>query len=371
MAQDSSDRFIDETRAAAKKHVMDARDKFSFLRGVKDEKVAEEAARYEASLDALLRGGQIPAIKNVPSAEDVPNIVSIKSELDFSNIAGMDNVKEELKMHVIIPAKNPGLCKYYGKNTGAGILLYGPGGSGKTYFAKAIAGELKKRMMLFEPADLSKFVGDSEKYVRAIFKKATDEDCVLFVDEIDALGQARDDSMQGYERKLAAQLLIELEKFIRHGGTALAATNFPSNVDLALRRPGRFGREIYVGLPDSESIKQLIAIKSKDMPALQCSNLSYEKICPYVENRTIAEICQVIDYATDRGFSLAKEEPITLEDIARGDMLTPRKAPIWAKLERMRLEQNGQISLYPKIVEMDLKYNAVKKETSNSNGLYR
>ena len=209
------------------------------------------------------------AIKDVmPSAmrEVLVEIPSIK----WADIGGLEQVKQELREAVEWPLKFPDAFMNLGVKPPKGILMYGPPGAGKTLLAKAVANESEANFILVKgPELLSKWVGESEKAVRKVFKRARQTSpTIIFFDEIDALAPKRgaDGGNQVTER-VVNQLLTEMDGLeVLTNVVVIAATNRPDMIDTALLRPGRFDRVILTTIPDTATRKEIFAVHSKNMP---------------------------------------------------------------------------------------------------------
>ncbi|XP_014213266.1 spermatogenesis-associated protein 5 [Copidosoma floridanum] len=196
---------------------------------------------------------------------DVPNV-------KWSDIGGMENLKLKLKQSVEWPLKHADSFKTIGIAPPRGVLLYGPPGCSKTMIAKALATESKLNFLNIKGPELfSKWVGDSEKAVRDLFKKARQvAPSIIFIDEIDALGGERSTSSKSggnsVQERVLTQLLTELDGVTSRGNvTLVAATNRPDRIDKALLRPGRFDRLIYVPLPDSFTRQKIFEVYFRKM----------------------------------------------------------------------------------------------------------
>ena len=196
-----------------------------------------------------------------------------KPKINFDDVGGMGNVKSEIELKIIKPLLHPDLYKAYGKKIGGGILLYGPPGCGKTYIAKATAGQVNAAFISIALNDiLDMWIGNSEKNLNEIFTLArANKPCVLFIDEIDALGASRSDMKQSSGRHLINQFLQELDGInsSNEGLLIIGATNTPWNLDPAFRRPGRFDRIIFVPPPDRESREAIFRLKLRGKPTEQ------------------------------------------------------------------------------------------------------
>ena len=194
-----------------------------------------------------------------------------RPKMNFEDVGGMEKMKEEIRMKILHPLQHPEIYKAYGKKIGGGILLYGPPGCGKTHLARATAGEVGSNFIPVGISDiLDMYIGQSERNLHAIFQKARNlKPCVLFFDEVDALGASRTDMRQSAGRKVINQFLSELDgvEHDNEGVLVLAATNAPWHLDSAFRRPGRFDRIIFVPPPDAEAREAILRIKLKGKPS--------------------------------------------------------------------------------------------------------
>jgi SpoVK/Ycf46/Vps4 family AAA+-type ATPase len=193
-----------------------------------------------------------------------------KPDVMLADVAGMDDVKRRLNLAFLAPLKNPEMMKMFGKTLRGGLLLYGPPGCGKTYIARATAGELGAKFIAIGLADvLDMWIGQSERNLREIFQSARrNAPCVLFFDEIDALGQKRSLQRHSGARNVVNQLLSEMDSVNadNDGIFVLAATNHPWDVDTALRRPGRLDRTLLVLPPDAVARQAILQMQSRQRP---------------------------------------------------------------------------------------------------------
>jgi len=188
----------------------------------------------------------------------------------LSDVGGLDEVKARLEASFLTPMRNPELASLYGKSLRGGLLLYGPPGCGKTYLAKAVAGELGAGFLHVSLADiLDMFIGQSERNMAELFATARGAaPCVLFLDELDAIGVKRSLTRHSGIRTTVNQLLTELDG-VGHdneGLYVLAATNAPWDVDPALRRPGRLDRTLLVLPPDKPAREAILHTHLRDRP---------------------------------------------------------------------------------------------------------
>ena len=224
-----------------------------------------------------------------------------KPDVNFSDVGGMEQVKKEIGLKIIKPLTHAALYEAYGKKMGGGILLYGPPGCGKTFIAKATAGEVNARFISVSLSDiLDMWVGNSEKNLHELFELARQSTpCVLFIDEIDALGASRSDMKQSAGRHLINQFLQELDGIdnSNDGVLILGATNTPWNLDPAFRRPGRFDRIIFVPPPDEISRTSILKLKLKNKPL---GTMDYAQVAKKMEYYSGADIDAAIDIAIEQ-----------------------------------------------------------------------
>lgn len=192
-------------------------------------------------------------------------VVREKPTTRFADIAGLDEVKDEIYLKMIYPFLHPELAKHYAIDVGGGMLLYGPPGTGKTMFAKAVACELDATMFVVTPAQLmSKWVGEAEQNVRKLFEAAKSETkSIIFLDEVEAMVPKRRTSDSTVMQRVVPQILQEIEGFDRKAGRALlflGATNEPWSLDPAMMRPGRLDSKVYIPLPDAPARLRLFEI---------------------------------------------------------------------------------------------------------------
>jgi len=245
-----------------------------------------------------------------------------KPDTKFSDVGGMDQVKKEIEMKIIFPLQHPEMYKAYGKKTGGGILLYGPPGCGKTFIAKATAGEVNARFITVGLNDiLDMWIGNSEKNLHEVFERARAyAPCVLFFDEIDALGASRSDMRQSSGRHLINQFLQELDGINSQndGLLILGATNSPWHLDPAFRRPGRFDRIIFVPPPDEHAREAIFQLKLKDKPT---EGIDIQKLIKYCKDFSGADIEAVIDMAIEdklaESIRAGKPVPIQTKDLLK------------------------------------------------------
>ena len=245
----------------------------------------------EEILEKLIvkREDLLDALKNVePSA--MREVLVETPTTKWSDIGGLEEIKKELIRVIEKPIKEPETFKAYGVRPAKGVLLYGPPGCGKTLLAKAVAGESECNFILIRgPEVLSMWVGESEKAVRNIFKKARQvAPCIIFFDEIDAVAGVRGGDVSRVGDRVLNQLLTEMDGIEElENVVVLAATNRPDLVDQAVMRPGRFDQLILVRPPDKEARAQIFKVHTKDMPL---GKIDFDKLVTATDGYTGADI---------------------------------------------------------------------------------
>ncbi|MCA1664321.1 MAG: AAA family ATPase [Myxococcales bacterium] len=253
---------------------------------------AEALAAYEAAVerdvalaDAALEG-KIRRAKDDPRArirlvadggdkkpveEPKPHVGEIeKPTITFADVGGLDELKEKVRLRVLYPLKRPDLYKAFGKKVGGGLLLYGPPGCGKTFLARATAGEAGIHFVAVGIEEvLDMWLGQSEKKLHELFKTAREKaPAILFFDEVDSLGGRRSGLRHESYRTLVTQFLSELDGAggQSEGVLVIGATNAPWDVDPAFRRPGRFGEVLFVPPPDLRARVEILKLKLAGKP---------------------------------------------------------------------------------------------------------
>ncbi|MEU9699851.1 AAA family ATPase [Streptomyces sp. NPDC047981] len=227
--------------------------------------------------------------------------VDAPGSVRLADVGGMQEVKDRLEAAFLAPMRNPELRKLYGKSLRGGLLLYGPPGCGKTFIARAVAGELGANFISVSLSDiLDMYIGTSEKNVHDIFETARAQaPCVVFLDELDALGAKRSRTHHSGLRNVVNQLLTELDGVDgaeNEGVFVLAATNVPWDVDLALRRPGRLDRTLLVLPPDAPAREAILRYHLRERPI---ESVDLGKLVKATEDFSGADLAHLCETAAE------------------------------------------------------------------------
>jgi SpoVK/Ycf46/Vps4 family AAA+-type ATPase len=226
------------------------------------------------------------------------------STVRLADVGGMAEVKRRLELAFLGPLRNPQLRTMFGKSLRGGLLLYGPPGCGKTFLARAIAGEMGAKFLSLSIVDvLNMWIGNSEKNLHEIFESARrNAPCVLFLDEIDALGHKRSQLHSSAMRTLGNQLLAELDGMEgdNEGVFVLAATNAPWDVDPALRRPGRLDRVALVLPPDAPARAAIVQYHVRQRPI---TNIDLGRLVEATEHFSGADLAHLCETAAEHAMA--------------------------------------------------------------------
>jgi transitional endoplasmic reticulum ATPase len=298
--------------------------------------------------------------ERTPAGEGMPQKPTEKAferpEYGFKHVGGMESVKEQIRRKIIQPLLHPEIYQAYGKKTGGGILLYGPPGCGKTHIARATAGEVKAGFFSVGISDvLNLWIGESEKNLHALFEQARENaPCVLFFDEVDALGASRTDMRQSAGRNLINQFLSELDGIgaNNEGVLVLAATNAPWHLDSAFRRPGRFDRIIFVPPPDEPARAEILRIQLKGKPV---GDIDFDTLAKKSKDFSGADLKACVDEAVDEKLEQALAsgamQPVTGKELLRAVKQHKATTKEWFATARNYALYSNQGGHYDDIIE--------------------
>ena len=293
-----------------------------------EDPVTEDSAAEEidwAALDAELSGIAEPMFTASGDDTEAPAAAGWDvepAEITLRDVGGMQQVKDRLEAAFLAPLRNPGLRALYGKRLGGGMLLWGPPGCGKTFLARAVAGEMGAKFMSVGLTDvLDMYVGSSERNLHELFELARREaPVVVFLDEIDALGQKRSLHRSSGMRGQVNQLLTELDGVdsANDGVFVLAATNQPWDVDPALRRPGRLDRMLLVLPPDRAAREAIFRYHLRSRPV---AGIDVGRLAKLTEGYSGADIAHICEAASERALldsvRTGEARLITMADVQR------------------------------------------------------
>lgn len=279
-----------------------------------------------------------------------------KPTITFKDVGGMETIKEEIRLKIIYPLTNPEIYQAYGKSIGGGVLLYGPPGCGKTYLARATAGEIQSKFISIGINDvLDMWIGNSEKNLHEIFEQARrDRPCVLFFDEVDALAAKRTDMRQAGNRQIINQFLAELDgsQTSNEGILILAATNGPWFLDSAFRRPGRFDRILFVPPPDLQARAIILRLLCRGKPI---QDIDFDYLSKKTEHFSGADLKAVLDLAVEKKLQEAMKQgipkPLTTKDLAAAADTIKPSAQEWFATARNYALYSNQGGVYDDILK--------------------
>lgn len=292
-------------------------------------------------------------MRNEPT-EDTPRWEPLKTDVDFAQVGGMDELKKSIRRKIIDPLEHPEMYAAYGKKVGGGILLYGPPGCGKTHLAKATAGEINATFLAIGIHDvLDMWIGNSERNLHQIFEVArANKPCVLFFDEADALGASRGDMKQSAGRHVINQFLAELDgvKADNDGVLILAATNTPWQMDSAFRRPGRFDRVVFVPPPDAPARASILRILLDGKPQ---KDLDLATVAKKTDGFSGADLKAVVDVAVEDKIEAAVAagaiSPLTTKDLVRAAKSRKPTTREWFRTVRNYVRYANEDGLYDEL----------------------
>ena len=298
--------------------------------------------------------------------EDEPEPIDTtleKPKISFADVGGMENVKEDIRLKIIYPLEHAEMYAAFGKKIGGGILLYGAPGCGKTHIARATAGEVKATFISVGISDvLDMWIGNSERNLAEIFDRArANTPCVLFFDEVDALGASRADMRQSGGRHLINQFLSELDGVEKSndGVLVVGATNAPWHIDTAFRRPGRFDQVVFVPPPDAVAREEILRMQLAGKP--QDKNIDVAKVAAKLDDFSGADLMAIVDRTIEAklqdAIKTGRPSPITTKDLLAATKKASATTREWFATARNHAVYSNQGGTYDDI----LKYLKIKK----------
>jgi transitional endoplasmic reticulum ATPase len=343
------------------------------LAGMGDIEKAVRQYRRGVEKDATAADAELAARLGIGASEDESEVVDgrVRASWDdeaaplaapverptvrFDDVGGMESVKEEIRLKIIHPLKHPELYKAYGKAIGGGILMYGPPGCGKTHLARATAGEIQAGFIAVGISDvLDMWIGNSERNLHELFEQARrSTPCVLFFDEVDALGASRADMRHSGARMLINQFLSELDgvQSSNDGVLILAATNAPWHLDSAFRRPGRFDRILFVPPPDAAARAAILRLHLRGKPM---DDIDFDHLAKKTDGFSGADLRAVVDLAIEGKLRQAMKsgvpQPLTTKDLVAAAGTQKATTREWFSTARNYALYSNQGGIYDDIL---------------------
>ena len=327
-----------------------------------DSSPAKEAVIITDSTEVIFNPEAVPEIKE----ERLPDV-------SYEDIGGLDDELKKVREMVELPLKHPEIFERLGIEPPKGVLLHGPPGTGKTLLAKAVANETQSNFILINgPEIMSKYYGQSEENLRKKFEDAEkNAPSIIFIDEIDAIASKREETHGEVEKRVVAQLLAIMDGLKSRGKVVvIAASNIPNALDPALRRPGRFDREIEIGVPRKEGRLSVLKIHTRSMPLLTKDNYkTLKERLKELDEKKIVDLDQLAEITY--GFvgadlaSLAKEAAMVVLRKVIGDLHLQNDDPLSEEmLDKLIITQEDFMSALKVVRPSALREVLIEKPTT-------
>src|SRR3954467_14008889 len=314
--------MLELSKTAQGEELKEARRQMSakLLELARDCDLAKKENRRQTGPSRRTGGGNEKASESEGGSSADQWVVKEKPSLRFDDVAGLDDVKEDIRLKMIYPFQHPQLAEKFDIPPRGGVLMYGPPGTGKTMLAKATAGEIDATFFRISPADvLSKWVGEAEQNIKKLFDAAAAEErSIIFIDEIEALVPARRDEGSSVMQRVVPQILQGVEGFDKKAGRPIllmGATNVPWQLDPAILRPGRFDEKVYIPLPDLAARRAMLDMYLGKRPVDDGVNL--DALAQQLDGYSGADIKYICDRAATIPFlqtvATGSESEITLQ----------------------------------------------------------
>ena len=265
--------------------------------------------QYAPSIPRVTKDRQI-AVKDDQQSQTW--LVQARPQVSFDDIAGLDQVKEQIRLKLLYPFTHPEIARQYNIHAGGGILLYGPPGTGKTLIARAVAGEIQAAFFAIKPSEImSQWVGVAEQNIAKLFAEAEGYPLsVVFIDEVESLSPKRRSSGSTVMQRVVPQLLAELDGFEQRRNPLLliGATNEPWAIDGAILRPGRLDRLIYVPPPDEAARQCILELNLEEVPLSE--DVSLEEVAASTAGFSGADMAALAQRARERVFTEAVHQGV-------------------------------------------------------------
>ena len=314
----------------------------------------EEQDHLEGCSDIQLDNRKVknlePKFKVIEGDASKKAMKKVNETVTFADVAGLDDLKKTINLRIISPFYNKGLFAKFRKKIGGGVLLYGPPGCGKTYIAKATAGECKANFYPVHITDiLDPYIGVSEQNLKAIFDKARfQKPSIMFFDEVDTIGMSRSQTTS-HVRGIIDTFLTEMEGVDTNNDEVLvmAATNTPWDVDSALKRPGRFDRLIFVAPPDEKARAEIFNLKLKGRFVEKIDTTVLAAKTRFFSG---ADIANVVELATENVLEeillSGNERPINTNDLVMALQELQPSTLDWLRTAKNYVKYANQSGLY-------------------------